>query len=436
MSTNSDITSTDLAEWVRDAHQRTFDLVSDLTGDELMGPRLDIVNPMLWEIGHTSWFMEKWALRHVCGLAPIRADADAIWDSIAIPHDTRWDLLLPAFEDAVDYMTQVCDRVLEQLENHPGDDLLYHVRYSVYHDDMHNEAFTYTRQTHGYPAPKFTAAPPAMPTEGGPLPGDAEIPGGEFHLGATRDAPFVFDNEKWTHPVELKPFAIARAAVSQSEFAEFVDDGGYGRDEFWSGEGREWKESENAEHPLYWKRDSGGGWLRKHFDSWLSLEPHLPVIHVNWFEATAYCRWAARRLPTEAEWEAAAAAGANGAALSAKKSSFPWGEEVPDENRANLDWLGMGCTDVGAFPESDCAFGCRQMMGNVWEWTSTVFRPYPGFETDPYKEYSEPWFETRKALRGGCWATRSRMMRNPWRNFYTSDRRDVWAGFRTCAVEA
>jgi iron(II)-dependent oxidoreductase len=162
------------------------------------------------------------------------------------------------------------------------------------------------------------------------------------------------------------------------------------------------------------------------------------VLHVNWYEADAYCRWAGRRLPTEAEWETAASAepsagGRRGDALAPTKRRFPWGDATPTPDRANLDWRAMGCVDVGAFPAGESAFGCRQMIGNVWEWTSDDFAPYPGFEVDPYQEYSEPWFGTHKVLRGGCWTTRSRLLRNTWRNFYRPDRRDVWAGFRTCA---
>jgi iron(II)-dependent oxidoreductase len=152
------------------------------------------------------------------------------------------------------------------------------------------------------------------------------------------------------------------------------------------------------------------------------------VLHVNWHEAEAYCRWAGRRLPTEAEWELAAAGGLDGS-----KRRFPWGEERPTPELANLDWRALGCVDVAAFPAGDSVFGCRHMIGNVWEWTASDFLPYPGFVADPYKEYSAPWFGTHKVLRGGCWATRSRLLRNTWRNFYLPDRRDVWAGFRTCA---
>jgi iron(II)-dependent oxidoreductase len=267
---------------------------------------------------------------------------------------------------------------------------------------------------------------------GGPLRGDVEVPGGTLMLGAPRNAPFAFDNEKWAHPVDVRPFAIARAAVTQAEFAAFVDERGYEEQRWWSPEGSAWRQSMRAAHPVYWRRGSSG-WERRDFNRWVPLEPHRPVIHVNWFEADAYCRWAGRRLPTEAEWEAAAASEpAPTGGLSSRARSYPWGDEPPAAGRTNMDWHAMGCADVGSFADGDSAYGCRQMLGNVWEWTSTTFGPYPGFTPDPYKEYSEPWFGTRKVLRGGAWATRSRMLRNTWRNYFTPDRRDVMAGFRTC----
>jgi gamma-glutamyl hercynylcysteine S-oxide synthase len=435
---NDSVTVAELAEWVLDSRDRTFDVVADLTDEQLIGPRLAIVNPLLWEIGHTAWFQEKWVLRHVCGEAPIRSDADALYDSMAIPHDTRWDLPLPSREATFTYMREVRDRVLDRLhQGRPSDALLYFVRYCVHHDDMHNEAFTYTRQTLGYAAPRFSfreadeigPAPAA-----GALPGDVVIPGGEFMLGGPRTAPFVFDNEKWEHPVQVRMFEIARAPVTQSAFAEFAEDGGYLRRDLWSSEGWQWRERGQVEQPAYWKRDDGARWLRRNFSEWLPLEPHLPVIHVNWHEAEAYCRWAGRRLPTEAEWEAAAACDRWRDGLLASKRNFPWSDDASSTGRANLDWRTGGCLDVAALPAGDSAFGCRQMIGNVWEWTSSPFLPYPGFVPDAYKEYSEPWLRTHVVLRGGCWATRSRLIRNTYRNFYMPDRRDVWAGFRTCKL--
>ncbi|MBY0524527.1 MAG: ergothioneine biosynthesis protein EgtB [Gemmataceae bacterium] len=428
-----------LSTWVRDARQRTLALMADLSDEQLLGPRLAIVNPMLWEVGHLAWFQEHWVLRHVAGQAPLRADADALYDSSAVPHATRWDLSLPSRADTLTYMQQVHDRILQRLQREPSAAELYFVMLSVFHEDMHDEAFLYTRQTLGYSAPHAplpgASWPPSAARGSGALEGDVVIPGGTFMLGAPPDEPFVFDNEKWAHPVQVQPFAMARAAVTQGEFLTFVDRGGYYRPESWSTEGWQWRQAVDARHPVYWRRTTGAVWQRREFDCWVNLEPHLPVLHINWFEADAYCRWINRRLPTELEWEVAAAAqrGTDGNLASGKRR-FPWGDEPPDASRANLDGCTVGPLDVAALPAGDSAFGCRQMIGNVWEWTASDFKPYPGFVVDPYKEYSQPWFGTHKVLRGGCWATRPRLLRNTWRNFYTPDRRDVWAGFRTCAL--
>jgi iron(II)-dependent oxidoreductase len=425
-----------LAAWVRDARQRTFEVVADLSDEQLLGPQLRIVNPLLWEIGHVTWFQEKWALRHAGGQRPIRADADALYDSSAIPHDTRWSLQLPSRAETLAYMTTVRDRVLERIEQQKlTEQERYFITLGVFHEDMHTEAFTYTRQTYGWSAPHFSGSEQGGSREAGPLRGDAEVPGGRFLLGALpHKESFVFDNEKWAHPVDVRPFAIARAPVTQAEFLEFVEGHGYSRREFWSEPGWAWRESVGAEYPVYWKREAAGRWLRRNFDTWLPLEPHLPALHVNWWEAEAFCNSAGRRLPTELEWEVAASAEAGefDKQLGARKRRFPWGDDAAAPDRANLCWHAMGAVDVGALSEGDSPFGCRQMIGNVWEWTANDFGPYPGFEIDPYREYSQPWFGSHKVLRGGAWPTQPRLLRNTWRNFYTPDRRDVWAGFRTC----
>jgi iron(II)-dependent oxidoreductase len=477
-----------LADWVADAAARSNTLVADLSDEHLMGPQMEIVNPMLWEIGHVAWFYEKWMLSHLAGREPFRPEVDSLYDSAAIPHDVRWDLPLLSREIVLQYIDDVRCAVIERLASSPlTDQLAYFVLLSVFHEDMHTEAYTYTRQTLCYPAPCFDGMsrnnsrekrvagvvfdpeaqtrrerseppeaaipegsqnldpshPPGkqvlkLPLEDSSTPfGDVEIPGGTFLLGACETEPFVFDNEQWAHPVEINPFAISRTAVTQEKFVAFVEDEGYRRRNLWCDDGWKWRESINAEHPLYWKRETNGNWQRRVFDQWIPLEPHRPVLHINWYEANAYCRWAKRRLPTEAEWETAAASSRDGLSekLSTEKRRFPWGSESPNPSRANLDWREMGTVDVTQRADGDSAFGCRQMIGNVWEWTADDFLPYPGFVIGPYKEYSTPWFGDHKILRGGCWTTRSRHVRNTLRNFYKPNRRDIWAGFRTCAVE-
>jgi len=424
---------------LQDARSHTLALINDLTDAQLMGPRLEIVNPLLWEIGHVAWFQEYWVLRHLNGRAPILANGDALYDSAKVAHDTRWDLPLPTRKQTLAYMQEVLDRITDryQREKEIDGQAEYFLSLALFHEGMHDEAFGYTRQTLSYPKPNFHVN--EIPENHDARPdkdlGDAKIPGGRFLIGSLPDRAFVFDNEMDAHEVEVEPFAISRTAVTNAEFAAFVDNDGYDREEFWTEEGWRWRESVNAKHPVYWKRN-GDEWLRHEFDRLVSLESFLPVLHVNWFEADAYCRWTKRRLPTEVEWEMAASGEPNshGNGIGERKRRFPWGNEAPRPNRANLDWPSRGCIDVRALPESDSAFGCRQMIGNVWEWTVSDFNPYPGFKPGPYKEYSAPWFGDHKILRGGCWATRSRMIHNAYRNFYKPDRRDVWAGFRTCAL--
>lgn len=431
-----DIMSLDeLIGHVADARARALDLMRDLSDDQLLGPKLHCVNPGRWELGHHAWFQSQWVLRSAGGQQRVREDEDDLYDSMEIDHDIRWELPLPTREETLSYVEDVLQRNLALLRQNPSDDVVYHSLYSTLHEDMHTEALTYTRQTHGWPAPDLGIdIRPDDVEGGGDLPGDVAIPGGTMLLGSPRETPFLFDNEKWAHPVDLDAFHIARAAVTQAEFAEFVDAGGYAVSGHWSAAGWAWRTAQSAEHPVHWRRN-GSGWQRRHFDRWQDLESSRPVIHVNWFEADAYCRWAGRRLPTETEWETAAAVepSADGS-LSLEKRPYPWGSDRPGPKTANLDWHTMGTIDVGALPAGDSPWGCRQMIGNVWEWTATDFGPFPGFEVDPYKDYSEPWFHTRKVMRGGCWVTRSRLIRTQYRNFMTPDRRDILSGFRTCAM--
>jgi iron(II)-dependent oxidoreductase len=454
---------------------RTLALAADLNVQQLVGPRLSIVNPPLWEIGHVAWFQEFWLLRHLRKQRPLLESGDRLYNSTDVAHDSRWELPLPTREETLRYMDMVLENSLGFLEGHQElsrEELYFHLLVT-FHEGMHAEALAYTRQTLSYAAPPLAEPTTEIPERGGSYPGDVEIPGGTFSIGAAPDFPFVFDNEKWVHEVEVKPFCIARAPVTNGEYLAFVEDGGYRKEQYWSDTGWHWLQSRGApelersfaaffnrlepqqnrakasgnspdvrssrdrssarEHPIYWHRRDGGEWQQRIFDRFVPLQENLPVVHLSWYEAEAYCNWAARRLPSEAEWEIAASADPADPGKSSHRRHFPWGDEAPSAAHANLDWRAGGVAEVGAYPQGDSAFGCRQMLGNVWEWTADNFEPYPGFSPDFYKEYSKPWFGTHKVLRGGCWATSSLLIRNTWRNFYTPDRDDVWAGFRTCA---
>ena len=401
---------------------------------------MPILNPMQWEIGHVAWFYEHFILRREYGGAPRLERGDDLYDSIAIAHETRWDLPLYSMAELRDYMADVLDSALARLrpdEASERDSYLY--QFTIFHEDMHDEAFTWARQTLAYPTPSFAPDGPRaahIPVTG-TLPGDAAIPGGVLRMGAEQDADFLFDNEKYAHDVIVAPFRMARAAVTNAEFAAFVEDGGYEKRALWDADGDEdgwaWREKEGVAHPVYWREDASGGWQMRSFHRWLPLTPDRAVIHVNWYEANAFCRWAGRRLPSEAEWEFAATMrpGSGGALV---KSRYPWGDEVPTAAHANLDGYALGCVDVADHPAGDNAWGCRQLIGNVWEWTSDTFGPFAEFSPDDYKEYSEPLFGSTKVLRGGAWTTRSRLASGLYRNYFGPDRRDVLAGFRTCAL--
>lgn len=344
-----------------DSRDRTSRVTAGLEGERLLGPRLAIVNPPLWEIGHVGWFQEYWCLRRrpsgELG-ASILVGADALYDSAKVAHDTRWNLPLPDLKATRAYLANVLERVQERLAREPeNEDLRYFARLATFHEDMHAEAFLYSRQTLGYEGKDFVLQVP-----GGK---DISFEKQSHFLGAKSGSNFVFDNEKWAHEVPVGPFRIASAPVSNAQYLPYVEGGG--------------------KAPRYWKK-AGADWLQRRFDRWQPLRPDEPVIHVDWEEAQAWCRWAERRLPTEAEWECAAASG-------------------------------------------------RIAPAGVWEWTASDFLPYPGFVPDPYKEYSEPWFGTHKVLRGGSFAAPARLLRHTFRNFYQAHRGDVFCGFRSCALE-
>ena len=308
--------------------------------------------------------------------------------------------------------------------------------------------------------------------------GFVSIPAGTYLLGAKRDEPWVFDAERWAHSIEVPAFRIAKAATTNAEYAAFIAAGGYNKRDLWSHEGWRWlcgnrtaaksggmsdaeasKAGLNSEAPRWWVRvttpgSSGfskvaGGWHEYLFDGDPTpVRPHAPVLHVSWYEAEAYCTWVGGRLPTEAEWEVAARtepgnygpSGTSGTSRTSgtsgterlKRRAYPWGDSPgPDASRANLDGFRGNTVDVGALPDGDSAWGCRQMLGNGWEWTSSAFLPYPGFQMDfPYRENSAPWFGYRKVCKGGCWATSAPIARAGYRHSFWPEMNAVYVGFR------
>jgi ergothioneine biosynthesis protein EgtB len=360
------------------ARQRTLALAQALLpADSMRVPHRPTLNPPLWELGHIAWFQEWWIGRNrqrAQGVAcdpdhsrdgPLMAGADGLYDSSRVPHSSRWDLPLPDLAATRGYLAATLAQTLTLLDKLPEDAAhadLYFFRLVALHEEMHAEAGCYMARALGIALPAqapwaATAAPAGV----------LQIPAQTFLLGASGPG-FAFDNELNAHETRLAAYEIDAQPLSWSRFMPFVEAGGYRKRECWSEEGWAWLRASAAPRPRA-----------------ADVNQHEAALHLTAYEAEAWCRWAGRRLPTEAEWECAAL-GAPG---------FSWGQ--------------------------------------AWEWTASAFQPYPGFTPHPYRDYSLPWFGSRRVLRGACVATAPTLAHPRYRNFFEPHRNDVFAGFRSCA---
>ena len=422
--------------------RRTRELLADLDDEQLAVPYHRGINPPIWELGHAAFFYEFFLLRELGGGQPRMPGYDEVWDSFEIVHRHRWTPgVVPDKAAAFGYYNGVLDETRSRLQGREiGERECYLFRYVIAHQQMHIESLIWARQTLAYPRPSFSRAePPAATGDAGVggvggVGGDVLVPGGEYFVGmpAAGGRPeaevFSFDNERPGFRAEVAPFSISRTLVSNAEFLEFVEDGGYARESLWSFGGRCWLaegEGGGRPHPSYWRRSGDGGtWSLRHFDRWLDLPPEAPALHLSFWEAEAFCRWAGRRLPTEFEWEAAA--------RGTRSLDFPWGDAM-DPDRVDMDGRFLGQAPVGAFAQGASHAGCLQMLGTAWEWTSSQFLPYDGFEIDMYPYMSVLQFGDHKVTKGGSCATCSGLIRNSYRQAYFPGRTDVFTGFRTCA---
>lgn len=357
------------------------------------------LNPPLWEMGHIGWFQAWWLGRFPAWpqgrradpdgprRPDRRADADALYNSSHVPHDRRWTLPLPdAGATRADLQAQLQDTLTllatVGLRVPATDDALYFFRLALLHEDMHHEAALYMAQSLGVPvadarwqARPLPAPPPALCLDAG-----------RWRLGSEAEAGFAFDNELGAHEVLLGAHEIDAQAVRWAEFLPFVEAGGYRQDRGWTAAGLRWRQASAAQAPRYLRRD-GGAWQHWRHGQWQALPLDQAACHLTQHEAEAWCRWAGRRLPGEAEWERAACS---------RPADFRWGD--------------------------------------VWEWTASPFAPYPGFQAHPYRDYSAPWFDGRPVLRGASFMTQPRLRHPRYRNYFPPQRNDVPAGFRSCAL--
>jgi iron(II)-dependent oxidoreductase len=426
-----------LGEWIRillsEARERTLWLVESIDDAALERVHDPLMSPLVWDLGHIAAFEDLWVSGRGTGMQPLRPDLFEVYDATETPRAHRGDLPYLRRAEALDYMEQVRERalrVLDRMDLSPGLGDLHSGGFLwellVQHEHQHGETMLQCLQlaAAGVYAPPRRALPP--PPSQRPS-GMARVDAGPCDIG---DAGvwFAYDNERPRHSRHVPAFEIDRCPVTNGDYLEFVADGAYARAELWTREGWEWRSREGAARPLFWSADGG----ERRFDRVSDIDPARPVMHVSWYEADAFARWAGKRLPTEAEWEKAASWGpfASGARRQ------PWGNEPPSHEVANLDQTAFGPAPAGAYPGGESAYGVLGMVGDAWEWTASDFAAYPGFRAWPYEEYSAIFFGgPYKVLRGGSWATRTRVVRNTMRNWDLPERRQIFAGFR-CARDA
>ena len=410
-----------LADLLAEARARTLDIVAPFDDVVLRRQHDPLMSPLVWDLAHVASYEDLWLVRALGG-APVRPDLDHLYDAFQQPRHVREALPILGPAEARAYGDEVRARALEvlaaaDLRPDAADPLLRHGavhRMVVQHEHQHDETLLATVQLLPEGEGHRRVAPP--PPAGRALPvAEVLVPDGAFTMGT--DDPCAYDNERPAHEVTLDSFWIDAAPVTNGQMQEFIADGGYGDPRWWHPDGWAWRQEAALVSPQFWRRD-GEEWCRLRFGHLEPVPADEPVQHVCWYEADAYARWAGKRLPSEAEWEGAAA-----------------GVE-PDPERANLGQRHLGPAAVGAYPQGVSDVGCHQMLGDVWEWTASDFQPYPGFVAFPYEEYSAVFHGDRyKVLRGGSWATHPTACRRTFRNWDFPIRRQIFAGFR-CSRDA
>jgi gamma-glutamyl hercynylcysteine S-oxide synthase len=424
-----------IAESLEQARARTLELVDPLSERALNEVHDPLMSPIVWDLGHIANFEELWLVRTVGSRPPLHEELGSVYDPFTATRSKRGELPYLRSEDCLAYMSAVRERTLECLEgaDFSGRDRLlangFVYELILRHERQHSETILQTLQIMSSES-YSPSRPDVRARAGDERPGMVAVEGGTFQMGADGGS-FCYDNEQQLHAVELAPFWIDRFPVSNGDYLEFIDDGGYSRSEWWSDEGWQWRCERRAFAPRYWERD-GDGFAERSFDRIEPLDPLRPVCHVSWYEADAFARSRGKRLPTEAEWEKAATWDER----AGTKRLQAWGDGGHDERLANLGQLSFGTVQTGAFPAGAAPCGAEQMMGDVWEWTSSGFDAYPGFEPFPYAEYSEVFFGGQyRTLRGGAWATQPDAVTASFRNWDHPERRQLFAGFR-CVSDA
>ena len=408
-------------------------IVAPLEIEDYVIQTAEFMSPPRWHIGHTSWFFETVLQKHRPGYRVYSEDFLWYFNSYyegfgaRIERPKRGTKSRPTVRETVAYRNHVDEQVLDFLDS-ADESVLSLVRMGLEHEMQHQELLVYDIKH--LLCDQFRPEMKSPPRASVSVEGMVEIEGGLFSIGSQAND-FAWDNEKPAHQVFTKDFSIDRALVSNGDYLAFMRDGGYENFRWWFSEGWEAVNREQWRAPLYWELH-GDEWMIRDFSGLAAAESRKdePVSHVSFFEASAYAKWAGKRLPTEAEWERAACYDAR------RKTSnaFPWGNTEPDNGKANLFENGYwSVAPIGAFPEGANRYGCQQLIGDVWEWTTSDYVPYPGFKSE-FDEYNDKWFVNQKVLRGGSFATPQLHIRATYRNFFHTNERWMVSGFR-CAKD-
>jgi len=435
----------------RGVRECTMRIVAPLEIEDYVIQTAEFMSPPRWHVGHTSWFFETLLQSYLPRYKPYSEDFLFYFNSYyegfgaRIERAKRGTKSRPTVQATLEYRRRIDELMIEflgKLADRPQSDKVRSlVRLGLEHEMQHQELLVYDIRhlLCDLYRPEIKPAPAAS----GRIEGMAEIQGGLFWLGygsagsseirGTAEVPaFAFDNEKPAHQVFLQDFSIDRAPVSNGEFLEFMRAGGYRDYRWWFSEGWEVVTKEQWQAPLYWEVHDGK-WMIRDFTGLHMIENKAdePVSHVSYYEACAYAKWAGKRLPTEGEWEKAASFHPS----TNEKRAFPWGDDPADQSKANLLENELwGVAPISAFPNGQSVDGCQQMIGDVWEWTSSDYTPYPGFKTE-FDEYNDKWFVSQKVLRGGSFATPRLHIRSTYRNFFHPHERWMISGFR-CAKDS
>jgi iron(II)-dependent oxidoreductase len=393
---------TDLSQ----CRQSTLNIFSKLESSDYYRQIHPDFSPVGWHLGHIAFTEAYWILEYLGGFPPLFPEYKCLFAADGLPKKERQNLPKPEFIQ--DYLHLVREKVLTYLTTAPIDQQERLWRWLIQHESQHGETIAFILHLSGnYPSPNLS------PLNSPPIPTMVKIPPGEFQLGSQRIE--AQDNERPVVKVYLDIYWLDRYPVTCEEYQKFREAGGYHNPQYWSKEGWNWLQSQSITQPLYWDENN--------------LGKYHPVCGVSYYEAEAYANFIGKRLPTEREWEKAASWEDN----QKKKLNYPWGETPPKSNNCNYNLNIGGTSPVNAYPQGQSPVGCYDLLGNVWEWTSSDFQGYPGFQSYPYPGYSQVYFDYKhKVLRGGSWATRPWSLRNSFRNWYYPEVRQIIAGFR-CA---